>query len=329
MKLDDNSQNLGVRIGAIQIIAVVLLALLGIRLYYLQIVKGEQYKERAVNQRIRLLPIPAPRGAILDRQGRVMVDSRQTYNVVLSREEIKNKDITPLLPVYSENLGIDEETLREKLDFMRLQPAFESVVIKENVGLDDLTWVEAHELEHPELRVEIHPQRFYPLGTIAAHTLGYVGEISPKQLQEPVFIEKGLRPGDIIGREGLEAIYDHFLRGKDGYRKVVVDSRGRIQEEIEVVQPQPGQDLVTTIDLDLQKAAEQKLAESATKRGVLVAMDPNNGEILVMASAPSFDPNVFVSKVSTKEGRREIAALYNDPEKPLLNRAIRGRFHPG
>ncbi|HEX8396817.1 MAG TPA: penicillin-binding protein 2 [Pyrinomonadaceae bacterium] len=329
MKLDDNSQNLGVRIGAIQIIAVVLLALLGIRLYYLQIVKGEQYKERAVNQRIRLLPIPAPRGAILDRQGRVMVDSRQTYNVVLSREEIKNKDITSLLPVYSENLGIDEETLREKLDFMRLQPAFESVVIKENVGLDDLTWVEAHELEHPELRVEIHPQRFYPLGKTAAHILGYVGEISPKQLQEPVFIDKGLRPGDIIGREGLEATYDHFLRGKDGYRKVVVDSRGRIQEEIEVVQPQPGQDLVTTIDLDLQKAAEQKLAESATKRGVLVAMDPNNGEILVMASAPSFDPNVFVSKVSTKEGRREIAALYNDPEKPLLNRAIRGRFHPG
>ncbi|HEX9930015.1 MAG TPA: penicillin-binding protein 2 [Pyrinomonadaceae bacterium] len=329
MKFDDHSQNLPARIGAIQVIAFVLLALLGVRLYYLQIVKGDQYKERAENQRVRLLPIPAPRGAILDRQGRVMVDSRQTYNVVLSREEIKNRDINSLLPEYADGLSIDEETLREKLDFMRLQPAFESLVIKENATLEDLAWAESHQIEHPELRVEIHPQRFYPLGTIAAHTLGYVGEISPKQLQEPRFIERGLRPGDIIGKEGLEAAYDQYLRGRDGFRKVVVDSRGRIQEEIEVVQPQPGQDLVTTIDLDLQKAAEQKLAESVTKRGVLVAMDPNNGEILVMASAPSFDPNVMVNKVSTKEGRREIAALYNDPQKPLLNRAIRGRYPPG
>jgi penicillin-binding protein 2 len=329
MKFDDHSQNLGARIGAIQVIAFVLFALLGVRLYYLQIVKGEQYRDRAENQRIRLLPIPAPRGAIVDRNGKVMVDSRQTYNVVLSREEIKNKDINALLPGYADGLGIDEETLKEKIEFMKTQPAFESLVIKENAALQDLTWVEAHQIEHPELRVEIHPQRYYPLKTVAAHVLGYVGEISPKQLKDPKFIEKGLRPGDIIGKDGLEATYDQYLRGRDGYRKVVVDSRGRIQEEIEVVQPQPGQDLMTTIDLDLQNAAERKLEESATKRGVLVAMDPNNGEILASASAPSFDPNIFVTEVSTKEGRRKIAQLYNDPQKPLLNRAIRGRYPPG
>ena len=329
MKFDDHSQNLGARIGAIQVIAFVLLALLGVRLYYLQIVKGEQYKERAENQSIRLLQISAHSGPILDSYVRLMVDSHSTYNIVLSRDEIKNKDLRALIPDYSDGLGLDAETLQEKIDYMRSQPAFESLVIKENASLEDLTWVEAHELEHPELRVEIHPQRFYPLGTSAAHILGYVGEISPKQLEDPKYVQRGLKPGDIIGKEGLEATYDNFLRGRDGYRKVVVDSRGRIQQEIEVVQPQPGQDLVTTIDLDLQKAAEQKLQESATKRGVLVAIDPNNGEILVMASAPSFDPNIFVTEVSTKEGRRKIAELYNDPQKPLLNRAIRGRYPPG
>jgi penicillin-binding protein 2 len=329
MKFDDHSQNLGIRIGTIQAVAFILLAVLGVRLYYLQIVKGDQYKERAENQRIRLLPIPAPRGAILDREGRVLVDSRSTYNIVLSRDEIKNKDLNALIPAYAEGLGLDAETLLERVDYMRTQPAFESLVIKENAALPDLNWVYGHQLEHPELRVEIHPQRFYPLATIAAHVLGYVGEISPKQLEDERFQKRGLKPGDIIGKEGLEATYDDFLRGRDGYRKVVVDSRGRIQQEIEVVEPQPGQDLVTTIDLDLQKAAEQKLAESVTKRGVLVAMDPNNGEILALASAPSFDPNVFVTEVSTKEGRRKIAELYNNPQKPLLNRAIRGRYFPG
>ena len=329
MKINDQSQNLKVRIGTIQIIALVLLTVLGVRLYYLQIVQGEQYAERAENQRIRKLIIRAPRGAILDRENRVMVDSRPTYNLVLTRDEMKNKDFAQLVAVYAEGLEVDSDVLRERLELMRAQPAFESLTIKENAALKDISWVEAHSLEHPELRIEIHPQRFYPLGTGAAHVLGFVGEISPEQLRDQRFIEKGLSPGDIIGKDGLEATYDEFLRGRDGYRTVVVDSRGRTQQEIEVVEPQPGQDLITTIDLDLQRAAEQKLDESATRRGVLVAMNPHNGEILAMASAPSFDPNIFVREVSTKEGRRKIAALYNDPQKPLLNRAIRGRYPPG
>ncbi len=327
MKFADQSQNLAVRIGTIQIIAFILLGLLGVRLYYLQIVKGDQYKERAENQRIRKLRIPAPRGAILDRNGKMLVDSRPTFNIVLSREEIKNKDLAAILPDLADGLGLEIDYLQERVEWMRTQPAFESLVIKENATLEEISWVEAHSLEHPELRVEIHPQRFYPLIKVAAHVLGYVGEISPKQLEDPKYA--GLAAGDIIGKEGLEAIYDNFLRGRDGYRKVVVDSRGRIQEEIEVVPPQPGQDLVTTIDLDLQNAAEQKLEESVTKRGVIVAMDPNNGGVLALASAPSFDPNAFVTRVGTKEGRKEIAALYNDPQKPLLNRAIRGRYFPG
>lgn len=132
-----------------------------------------------------------------------------------------------------------------------------------------------------------------------------------------------------MGQSGLEQSYDDLLRGRDGYRKVVVDSRGRIQDEIEIVLPQPGQDLITTIDLDLQLAAEEQLRNSATKRGVVVAMDPTNGEILALASAPTFDPNLFSQRIGTKEGRAEYVALLNDPDKPLINRAVQSRYPPG
>jgi penicillin-binding protein 2 len=329
MKLNDQAQNLGVRVGAIQIIAFVLLAILGVRLYYLQLVKGDYYSDKAENQRIRLIPIPAPRGAIFDRNGKILVDSRPTYNVTLSNEPIKKIDITERLEDYAGGLNVDRQYLVERINLIRKQPGFETMVLKENATIQDITWVEAHSEEYPELRIELQPQRFYPLGTTLAHVLGYVGEISPKQLEKPEVIEKGFRPGDIIGKGGLEQHYDEFLRGKPGYRKVIVDSRGRIQSEIEIVQPQAGQDLVSTIDLDLQNAAEEQLANSATKRGTIVAMDPNNGEILAMASAPSFDPNAFVTRIATPEGRREIANYYTNEERPLLNRAIQGRYPPG
>nr|MBA4185160.1 hypothetical protein [Acidobacteriota bacterium] len=329
MKLYDQTQNLVVRVGAIQVIAFVLLAILGARLYYLQIVKGEYYSDKAENQRIRLIPIPAPRGAIFDRHGKLLVDSRPTYNITLSNEPIKKIDISDRIEDYASGLNVDRQYLIERINLIKKQPGFETMILKENATIQDITWVAAHEPEYPELRIELQPQRFYPLGTTLAHVLGYVGEISPKQLEKPEVIEKGFRPGDIIGKGGLEQYYDEFLRGKPGYRKVIVDSRGRVQSEIEVVQPQAGQDLVSTIDLDLQLAAEEKLNNSATKRGTIIAMDPNNGEILVMASAPSFDPNAFVIRNATPEGRKEIAQYYTNEQRPLLNRAIQGRYHPG
>jgi penicillin-binding protein 2 len=329
MKLHDQTQNLVVRVGAIQVIAFVLLAILGARLYYLQVVKGEYYSDKAENQRIRLIPIPAPRGAIFDRQGKLLVDSRPTHNITLSNELIKKIDISDRIADYAGGLNVDRQYLVERINLIKKQPGFETMVLKENATIQDITWVAAHESEYPELRIELQPQRFYPLGTTLAHVLGYVGEISPKQLEKPEVIEKGFRPGDIIGKGGLEQYYDEFLRGKPGYRKVIVDSRGRVQSEIEVVQPQAGQDLVSTIDLDLQLVAEEKLAKSATKRGTIIAMDPNNGEILVMASAPSFDPNAFVIRNATPEGRKEIAQYYTNEQRPLLNRAIQGRYHPG
>ncbi len=329
MKLNDHVQNLGARVGTIHIVVFVLLVLLGVRLYYLQIVKGEYYSERAENQRIRLIPIPAPRGAIFDRAGKLLVDSRPTYNVVLSNEPLKAVNVNDRVDDYSRGLNLDRQFVVERLNLIKKQNDFETMVLKENVGIQDITWVESHLLEFPELRVELQPQRFYPLGTSLAHVLGYVGEISPKQLEDPDYQSKGFRPGDIVGKGGLEQYYDEYLRGKPGYRKVIVDSRGHVQAELESVPAQSGQDLVTTIDYDLQLEAETQLANSATKRGTIIAMDPNNGEIFAMASAPSFDPNVFVRGSSTPEGRKQIAAYWQDEKRPLYNRAIQGRYPPG
>ena len=329
MKFEHTSQNLRARLRFVQILVVLMLSVLSVRLYVLQVVRGERYAEIAQNQRRRRLPIPAPRGVIFDRNKKPIVNSRPIYNVLLSREDVKDKNLNALVEPLSAGLNVDQQILHERFDFIKSQPAFESIRIKEDATPGDIAWVESHNLEYPELRVEQQPQRSYPPNGSLAHVVGYVAEISPEQLKQQSYKDKGLKPGDIIGQSGLEQIYDDFLRGKDGYREVVVDSRGRIQDEIEIVDPIPGRDMITTIDLDLQLEAEAQLANSATKRGVLIAMDPNNGEILALASAPSFDPNLFSQRITTKEGKAEYAALLNDPQTPLLNRAVQSRFPPG
>ncbi|HVF55849.1 MAG TPA: penicillin-binding protein 2 [Pyrinomonadaceae bacterium] len=332
MKFEDDSQNLRARLNVIHTLVLVLLVVLGVRLYFLQVVNGDYYAERAENQRVRLLRIPAPRGAIFDRNGNLLVDSRSIYNVILLREDIKDKNPVALIEQFSEGLGVDPEILRERFDEMKSLPPSEPITVKEGATRGDIAWVEAHTLELPMLSIREQPQRTYPKEGVLAHVLGYVGEISPEQLKQPKFKDykdNPYNPGDIIGQEGLESTYDRYLRGHDGYRKVEVDSRGRIQRELEVVSPQPGQDIVTTIDLDLQLRAEEQLRNSPSKRGVIVTMDTNSGEILAMASYPTYDPNIFSQRIGTKEGRHEANALLRDPLSPLTNRAIRGRYPPG
>src|SRR5688500_14663391 len=165
MKLNEQGQNLSGRIIAIQIIAFVFLAVLGARLYYLQVVRGEYFSERAENQRIRLIPIPAPRGAIFDRNGKILVDSRPTFNVVLTNEPIKGIDVNERVDEYAEGLSLEASYVRERLIAIKKQNDFETLVLKDNASMQDIAWVESHLLEFPELRVELQPQRFYPHGT--------------------------------------------------------------------------------------------------------------------------------------------------------------------
>ena len=329
MKFVDDSQNLRTRLWLIQALIFLLLSVLAVRLYMLQIVNGAKYAEVAENQRIRLLPIPAPRGDILDRDGHVLVNSAPIYSVLLSREDTKGIDRNSLIEPLANGLDLDPQLLRERFEQVKSQPAFESILIKEGATQGDIAWVDAHQLEYPALRVEQIPQRRYPANGSLAHVLGYVQEISPEQLEDPKYKEKKYKPGDVIGQEGVEAVYDEYLRGRDGFRRVVVDSRGHIQRELDRVEPQSGQDLVLTIDSDLQLAAEDQLRKSPQGRGVIIAMDPNNGEIFALASAPTFDPNLFSQRITSKEGRAEYQKLETDPDRPLLNRAVQGRYPPG
>jgi penicillin-binding protein 2 len=329
VRITDNTQNLPARIRTVQIIVLALVSICVVRLYNLQIVHGDYYHERAINQRLRTLSIPAPRGAILDRHGRVLVDSSPVYDVVLQREKGKQIDHAALLAALPDALDLAPEYLQERFSEMSSNPAYESLLIKENATIHDIAWVEAHSLEFPLLHIEQRPRRHYPRNGVLAHVLGYVGEISSRQLELPQYKNNGYKPGDVIGKEGLEASYDQFLRGRDGTRTVLVDSLGRLRDVVEIVEPVAGQNLVSTIDLDLQLAAEEQLRNSASQRGVIIALDPNNGEILALASYPTFDANLFTERITTKKGRAEYAALLRDPDTPLYNRAIRGRYPPG
>ena len=187
MKFEDSSQNLRSRLWVVQIFIVLLLAVLGVRLYYLQLVRGQHYAEIAQNQRIRLLPITAPRGVIFDRNGHPLVDSRPIYNIILSREDLKGRDLLSLVNPFTEALAVDVDILRDRFEQISSQPAFESILVKQDASQGDIAWVVAHELEFPELRVEQQPQRRYPANGMLAHVLGYVGEVSPEQLKQPSF----------------------------------------------------------------------------------------------------------------------------------------------
>jgi len=329
MRFQEPVQNIRARIRTVHVIVLVLFIVCVVRLYTLQVIRGDHYAEIAINQRLRVLSIPAPRGTIFDRYGRVLADSRPTYDVVLQRERGRTIDLDRLLSELPPALDIDPDYLKERFEELLTNPAYETILIKENAAIGDIAWVEAHSLEFPSLHIEQRPQRRYPAGGLLAHVVGYVGEINSRQLESPRYKDQGYKPGDVIGKEGLESTYDEFLRGRKGRRTVLVDSLGRIRETIETIDPEPGQDLITTIDLDLQMAVVEQLRNSPSQRGVIIAMDPNSGEILAMASLPTFDPNLFTQRIATKKGRAEYRELLRDPDTPLYNRAIRGRYPPG
>ena len=318
--------NLELRVYFIQYLVLAVFIALGIRFYVLQVARHDDYQARAENNRIREIPIPASRGAILDRTGeRVLVDSASAFNVVVTPEDITNREDT--LNALAQNLDVDRAEVLEELN-NPLRAKSQPILVKQNASHADRQWIAAHELEHPEISIDQQPQRIYRHGKLAAHLLGYIGQVSPRQLELPAFKDSGYKAGDIIGQGGIEAVYDKILRGKDGMRRVIVDSRGVPKAELERIEPVKGQDVITTIDLDLQKLAED-LFNSKNETGALVALNPQNGEILAMVSVPSFDPNVFARNVVSTENRKEVRALVNDPAHPLFNKAIQSIYPTG
>src|SRR5215813_9073901 len=324
----------GVRLQIIYYLAIVIFAALIARLWYLQVINSQGFAQRAEANRIRVIPIPAPRGTIFDRKGRVLVTSKASFNIVLSREGVKDSELPQIADLLAEHLEIDRQWLAKRFDDAKYGAQYESIVVKELASENDIAWANAHGYEYPMITAEEAPQRLYLYGQLAAHALGYVGEVSPEELKKPkgpFSKDNGYKLGDIIGKFGIESKYNDILTGKDGERRVLVDSRGRIQlnGEIERIKPVPGRDLYTTLDLDVQKAAEAQADTMPAGRGAVAVMDPNNGEILAMVSRPAFDPNIFSQRAKTPEGKEEIRELYEDPDKPLYNRVIQGAFPPG
>lgn len=315
--------NLELRVYLIQYLVLAVFIALGIRFYVLQVARHEDYQARAENNRIRDIPIPANRGAIFDRHENLLVDNASAFNVVVTPEDITNKDDT--VNALVQNLNIDRGELLVELNDP-LRPKSQPILVKQNASLADRAWIAGHELEHPEITIDQQPQRVYKYGKLASHLLGYIGQVNPKQLEKPEFA--GYKSGDIIGQGGIEAIYDSVLRGQDGMRRVIVDSRGMPKAELARIEPIKGQDIILTLDLDLQKVAEQQFY-AKNETGALVALNPQNGEILAMVSVPSFDPNVFARNVVSTESRKEVAAIVNDPAHPMYNKAIQGIYPAG
>src|SRR5262245_6761403 len=225
----------GVRLQIIYYMAIAIFGVLIGRLWYLQVINSQIFSERAEANRVRILPIPAQRGTIFDRNGKVLVTSKLSYNIVLSRKDVNTKEFPRLADLLSENLAIDRNWLAKRFEDAKFEAQYESIVVKELASSYDVSWVEAHQYEYPMIRAEEAPQRVYRYGQLAAHAIGYVGEVSPEELKRPNGLfnrENGYKLGDVIGKFGIERNYNEILMGKDGERRVLVDSRGRIQREL-------------------------------------------------------------------------------------------------
>ena len=284
--------------------------------WQLQVQNTEVYEERAAMNRIRSLPILAPRGKIVDRDGRILVDNWPSFKVMLSRAEL---DPTHL-PLVAEGLQIPYERLQGRLRELEGSPEYQRVILKENLAHQEVAFLETHRAELRELELLRSQRRLYPQNGLAAHVIGYVGEISEDELEQEAFVM--YEPGAEIGKAGVERQYNDALSGSDGSRMVLVDSRSRRVRDLDVVEAKPGRTIKLTLDLELQAVAELALEG---RRGGVVALDPHTGEVLAIASAPSFDLNRFVGGISVEDWQ----SVLNDPDKPLLNRPIQAQLAPG
>ncbi len=294
----------------------IVLLLLGF--WKLQIVQSGHYSDLAEKNRVRSIPIIAPRGKILDRNGRVIVDNYPSFSILLLRDD--PAQIQKDLPQITAGLNITPEDLRQQLEEAKIEPKFQPIIVKPEATDADLAFVESHRLDLPELELMMVQRRKYPPNDFLAHVIGYVGEVSPQQLDQ----QSGDRykPGDIVGKAGLERQYNDTLTGTDGMRRVIVNSVGKPVRTLDDTEPIPGKPIQLTIDYNLQAVAEQELAG---KIGAMIALDPRTGEILAMTSQPSFDPNDFAVRIPSKEWR----VLNDDPNKPMLDRAIQAQLAPG
>lgn len=306
------------RLILVSYVVVLEVILLLIGFWKLQIVQSGHFADLAEKNRIRSIPIIAPRGKILDRYGRVIVDNYPSFSILLLRDD--PVQIKKDLPQITSGLNVTAEDLNQQLLEARDEPKFQPIIVKPEATDADLAFVESHRADLPELELMMVQRRKYPPNDFLAHVIGYVGEVSPEQLEQAG--GDRYKPGDIVGKAGLEREYNDTLTGTDGMRRVIVNSIGKPVRTLDDTEPIPGKPIQLTIDADMQSVAEHELAGTI---GAMVAINPQNGEVLAMASRPAFDANDFSIRIS----RKEWTDLNDNPNKPLLNRAIQAQLAPG
>ena len=288
------------------------------QLWYLQVISGDYFREASEKNRIRIRPIAAQRGILYDRQHRPLVDNRPAFTLSLIPRELDEAGDrrSAVLGRVSTLLGIPYRELTEVAARVHGDPAA-PVRVRRGLTLEDVAKIEEWKLELPGVIVEVEPQRVYPTGRFAAHLLGYVREVSDEQLRQGLY-----RRGDMVGQTGLERLLDDYLRGQDGGESVEVDALGRHLGVIRRSEPTAGAEVITTVDRRVQEAAEQAMAGHA---GAVVVLDPRNGDVLAMVSAPAFDIDRFTGTID----RAAWLAVVKDPAHPLLNRTIQTQYAPG
>jgi penicillin-binding protein 2 len=304
------------RLAILRVGLLLVVALLGLRLWHLQIREGPYYRDLSENNRTRLVLLEPARGLIYDRHGVLLANNVPSFSLYVTLEDVKDREA--LIQQLTDLLGLDPALIRKKLGGKgsKLLPR----KIKDRLTLRDATVIESHRLDLPGVMIQVESQRNYPGGVTAAHLLGYVGEISAEQLEKPEFAD--LHQGSIVGQYGVEKSFDRHVRGQAGQKSVEVDALGHEKKAAVVEKPQAGNDLYLTIDVRLQKVAEDLLGDES---GAIVALDPTNGDILAMASRPAFDPNVLSRELTAKQW----VEIVQDEGRPLNNRASQGQYPPG
>jgi len=328
----------GLRLKVLAGLVAFMFAALTTRLWFLQVLATERYRSEAARNSVRLVRVPAPRGRILDDQGNILVGNRMSIEVTVNRQQVGDRRNEVLFKL-SELLGVPVKILRQRLEDPRYY-SFTPVPVAIDVSKRVAFYIAEHKDQFPGVTWVETPVRVYPYGTLASHVLGYLGSISAKQLGDPAFA--GYDQNDLVGTSGVEAQYEHQLVGEKGYVKYLVNAAGRTLREIGYQAPAPGNDLVLTLDADIQKLAEGSLAYGMKQArgifdeasgenlrataGAVVVMDPNTGAVLAMASSPTYDPRIFEGGFTQREFDRLTAPYANNP---LLNRAIAGQYPPG
>lgn len=304
------------RVAALTTLMVVVFAFVAVRLYYLQVLHHQDMTEMADRNRIRIRRVPAPRGLVFDRNHLPLVDTRPSFDAMIVPEDSDNLSAT--IEKLERYTGSDHVADKISDADEEGRPPYDPVTVAERLNWQQVVALETHQLELPGVSLEITPKRHYLYGQLAAHLLGYVGEVTKNDLIE----KANYHMSDEIGKFGLERGFEGFLRGGAGGQEVEVDAVGRRLRVLKEIPDTPGESVVMTIDLNLQQAAEQAMAG---KNGAFVAVDPNNGDVLAMVSHPAFDPDIFGGGVKASAWRE----LTTDPNHPLQNRAIQGIYPPG